>query len=131
MQWLVLSWALTCGWLPMSATSIVYPGDTIYGIGGANAISTKMELTAEAWNHLRAWSSIETREVLQPSDFSLGLFSPYEAYFIAGMALYANNIEIGISHECDHGIETTLDLAPWISNGQTEIYIKLSGKTLF
>jgi hypothetical protein len=130
MQWLVLSWALTCGWLPNSETAIIYPGThaEVHGIWNYNTVSTKVELNAELFNHLKIWSSVKTREGFN-SDISMGLFSPYEAYFIGGVAIHSFGFEIGISHECDHGIEYDVGPNPWISNGQTEVYVKISGKT--
>ena len=126
-SWIVLSWALTCGWLPMSGTCVV-SATGVNGVGYLNAVSSKLEIQADIWQHARIFGSMETRETLS-LDPSLGLFSPYEAYFVAGAALYAKGIEIGIIHECDHGIESSSDFIPWISSGGTEVYIKISGKT--
>jgi hypothetical protein len=133
MQWLVLSWALTVGWLPLDATGIVNPAvkNGITGVANYDAISTKFELQADAFNHFKVFGSIETRETFDTSPSAAGMFSPYESYFIAGAAFYAKGIEFRISHECDHGMENTDTFVPWVSSGSTTVSMKISGKTSF
>jgi hypothetical protein len=124
LSWLVLSWALTLGWLPTSGRVFVgLPGDP--GLLYQDTYSTKFELSAEALNHLRVWGSVET---LEGAD-GIASFMPYEAYYRAGAALYARGFEVGIEHECDHGIEASYQDNPWYWGGYTEIYIKISGRT--
>lgn len=130
MQWMILSWALTCGWLPASSDAIVYPGYNLFQIYHIDSISTKFEINADAWNHVRLWGSMETRESFT-GGFISGAFAPYEGYFIAGAAIHVPGFEIGISHECDHGIDFTFSATPWISSGNTEVYVKISGRTSF
>jgi hypothetical protein len=132
MQWLVLSWALTCGYLPSSQSAVVFPGThaNVYSIDYRDTFSTKFEVSAEALNHLRIWGSAETRENIS-ANIGLGFFSPYQAYYIGGISLYAKGIEIGISHECDHGISSDVLASPWLGGGSTEIFVKISGKTSF
>ena len=132
LSWLMVSWAFTFGYLPCDGSTIVEPSNAIYGqVFHEDAIATKFELSAEAFNHLRISSSIETREVYNGQVSSLGAFSPYEGYFKLGAAFYGKSWEVGISHECDHGIQASNVPSAWLWAGNTELYIKLSGKSSF
>jgi hypothetical protein len=131
MQWLILSWALTVGWLPVSGVGIVNPlTQDMVGVGTLNAFSTKFELNAYVLNHIRIYGSTETRETINCLSVA-GLFKPYEDYFVAGVSVYAKNIEVGLMHECDHGVEGSIDPTRYVTAGYTEIYFKISGKTPF
>jgi len=134
MSWLVLSWALTLGMSPgSSGVGIVDPNylGREYKVFNDNAISTKLEIEAAAWSHLRAWGSMEIKSTIDSNMSTMGAFSPYEGYFIAGLAFYVKGFEVGIKHECDHGIESLAKPVLWVTSGGTDIYVKISGKTSF
>jgi hypothetical protein len=126
-SWIVLSWALTVGWLPSSGVAIVDTNNST-AIVNQNTFSSKFEISAEAINHIRVWGSAETRESFDNSG-TLGLFNPYEAYYRFGTAIYSKGIEVGIEHECAHGIEAGYTNRPWLWSGYTNIYVKVSGTT--
>lgn len=127
MQWFVLSWALTFGFIPSMDTGLMDPyniqNDMI--IVSDNAISSKIFLQADMFNHLLIWCSVKT--YMYPSDFPF--FSPFRDDYSCGLALYSKGIELGIWHECDHGVETGIYSANWLAADTTEIYIKFSGRT--
>lgn len=128
MDWLVLCWALTVGYIPLGNTSIVLPG-SIVTVEDSSAVVTELSIGVEIASHLRLYGSMETRETLSLDNPAAGLFSPYEAYFKAGLAIYGEGWELGVYHECDHGIEASPVTVPWLWAGRTEIYVKVSGKT--
>jgi hypothetical protein len=123
---------LTCAFLSADRVSISNPATGAYAyIGKDNAIATTLSLSAYALGHIRIDTSIETHETIVKDASINGMFQPYEAYFRLGAAIYTKNIEVGILHECDHGIETAGRPEPFLGGGFTSIYVKLSGETTF
>jgi hypothetical protein len=124
-NWLVLSWALTAAWLPLNKQCL-YDQAVIVSLNHSGAYSAKLELSADALDHLRAWGSVETFESANPiySDFN-----PFAADYVAGVAIYARGIELGLRHECDHGVESRQSFSPWLGLEQTSVYLKLSGSS--
>jgi hypothetical protein len=132
LSWLILSWSLTLGYIPLdNPTMFQASGENIQSICNEGVLSTELALKAEAFNHIRLSTSIESRETKSEKSILFGAFDPYEAYFKLGFCCYFNNFEIGITHECDHGIEAPNTPRPWLSNGNTNLYLKFSGTTQF
>ena len=128
MNWLILSWALTASWIPLDNQSIVQQkpvANTVINSSGCYSIS--LEARAEIMNHLKIWGEVETYEKINP-DTKLS-FMPFRADYLVGIALYAKGIELGISHECDHGVESQSFYVPWYYLTQTRVYVKISGST--
>jgi hypothetical protein len=126
MNWIVLAWALTTSYLPVNTQAIVYPTG-LDAVGALDSFSVKMEVSARAFNHLRAWGSMEAYESAT-ENLWLG-FKPYRSDFIAGIAIYSKGIELGMTHECDHGIESDVGYEPWFWGSRMAIYLRLSGET--
>jgi hypothetical protein len=128
MNWLILSWALTMSWLPTDIQTIIqYPTGDHPIIESSGCYSINLEARADILKHMKIWGNVETYEKTNP-DIILS-FKPFRADYIVGMALYDKNIEAGIMHECDHGVESSQKFDPWYGLVQTRIYIKISGST--
>ena len=132
MNWIILGWALTFGYMPANTQAIInqnrYYGQDSF-IDNSNSYAIKLELSADILGHLKIWGSDETYMKSDFSHIEYGAFSPSEAHYRIGAYLYAKGIEVGIEHECDHGIEASYDIKPWYWGGYTEVYIKLSGSS--
>jgi hypothetical protein len=127
MQWAVLVYALTVGFVSVDRSAIIDSRDYILAeTYMTNAVDTRLDAGVELFDHLRLGGAMDTREVLTPD-----YFAPYQARFYFTAAAYGRGWELGWAHECDHGVRSTLDGA-WLGGGSTSIYLKLSGKsTLF
>jgi hypothetical protein len=131
MQWLTLTWLLTIGYSPIQLSNWNVNSTTSAEISGVQSsyFTTDIGLSAEAWNHVRLSTDIETYEI---TDLSYTSFFPFRANYTISLALYAKGIELGIRHECDHPIVSTLSVVPeGILMDETTVYIKLSGKASF
>jgi hypothetical protein len=132
LPWITLAWSLTFGYLPIDSTVIVEQNRPGYAsVITNNAISSKMESSLSFFDHARIFGSMETHETLNPSPSINGAFTPYEGYFRAGASIYGKFWEIGIVHECDHGIDGSDVIRPWLWAGYTQFFITLSGKVSF
>ena len=127
MNWLILSWALTASWLPSNNQGIAQqPVVSSQYVDSDGCFATKFEVQADVLSHTKLWASVETYETKDVA--SVG-FLPFRADYVAGVALYAKGIELGVRHECDHGVEWSGSFVPWYWLNQTEVYVKISGKT--
>lgn len=123
MNWLILSWALTLGFVPSVDNSIIN-GLQVTGIGYSNVLEAQLDVSAVILGHLRLEGSAETY-MLPPSDG--WTFLPFRADYTFGAALFSGNFEVGLRHECDHGIEYTNDILPWYGSSETLVYVKITG----
>jgi len=127
MNWLILSWALTAAWLPLDDQGFLQqPIKSSQYIDSAGCFSTKFEAQADVFSHAKLWASVETYESKESHTV---YFEPFRADYIAGVALYAGGFEVGVKHECDHGVEWSSSFIPWYWLDQTEVYVKISGRT--
>ncbi len=72
----------------------------------------------------KVFGSVKTLTIPGPQ---VGYFSPFEANYKIGAAVFLDHIEIGVLHECDHPVIA----APFTRKVQlqrefTEVYLKLS-----
>jgi hypothetical protein len=128
MQWLVLSWALTIGYLPMQTDSIVNGAETVHLPAPENAIATTFELDAVAFDHLRAWGKMRSYESFA---FDRLYMVPWRIDFSIGAEVFYGPFALGVWHECDHGVDSSRYMKPWYSRGTTEIYIAIRGEVKY
>ena len=123
MNWLLLSWALTTSFLPANVQAVFTPLGNSTVIATPGSFSAEIELSAEAYNHLRVWGSVETFAFFNAA---VVRFNPFEADYIVGAALFSKGIEAGVKLECWHGVQCDQPRA-WYGTMSTAIYLKLSG----
>lgn len=124
-----LTWSLVTAFLPSTQYGIYSnEGDTLGSVKHTAAFSTELALSATLYNHVRLDTSIETHEFLPKGS---SLFVPYQSYFRIGAAIFTDHLELGLKHECDHGISSAGYPSPWLGGGYTSLYLKLSGSTFF
>jgi hypothetical protein len=127
-SWLVLSWALTVGYVPAQYEILTSPlnTDTVENLrSGLIATSAELGVNAEILKHFRLSASCETYQYLMPELFG---FAPYRADYVFGAAIFADNIELGLRHECDHGVNSG-PIEGHYASLETQFYLKISGTT--
>ena len=127
MTWLILLWSLSVGYIPLDSKAVVNPDVGQLTSFHTNAISTELSVTAEVLKHLRFFAGVETLAIPQ----SYTSYVPFEAYYTIGASLYTKNLELGIKHECDHGVESSVTSLPWYGSNSTEVYLKLTAQSSF
>ena len=127
MNWIIFSWALSVAWMPLNDQSFIQnlPAVSLV-MDYANGFSATLETRVDIASHIKAWTSVETYET---PDGMFPYFNPYRGDYVIGAAIYSKGIEVGVRHECDHGIESHYVFIPYYSFDQTKIYVKISGST--
>lgn len=126
MNWLVLSWALTVGYLPVQADYIYSGGKVVEIQAPENTLSTMLEFQADAFDCFRAWTSMRS---YQEFSYESIYMSPWRIDFKIGAELYYGPFAFGVWHECDHGINKYMNyLGANYARDTTEIYIAIRGK---
>ena len=121
MNWIILAWALTVSYVPDLADHI-YDQRNVSGVDFYDCFAANLDVEARLWGHVRIYGSVETY-MMYDSGFS---FLPFRADYRAGAALYADGVELGVWHECDHGVNFTNRWYPWYGSDQTQVYLKIS-----
>jgi hypothetical protein len=126
MNWLVLSWALTIGYLPLQ-NDMIYTGKTTAQIiAPENALATSMYFEAQAFDCFKAWTVMRSYEEFSYNKIYM---VPWRIDFSVGAELFYGPFAIGVWHECDHGVDSHANyLEPYYARGTTEIYISIRGK---
>jgi hypothetical protein len=128
MQWLVLCYALTVGYVPFDNTAIVsYSGKEIAAVVNTNAVLTKLDISLEAIDHIRLYGSIDVRETW--ANNGKIDFDPYESRYYFALSVFGPNWEAGFSNECYHGNERGGFPRNWFGGGSTMFFVKLSGRS--
>lgn len=120
MNWLILSCALTIGYLPTNATAI-----NNYRVEASECFEQTVYVNATAFDHISLWGSIETYDF----NFTGLQFFPFRSDYSVGFELYDKNIAIGIMHECDHPVIFQPFQFQGLSANITEAYIRFSFST--
>jgi hypothetical protein len=131
-SWIILSWALVLGFVPEQADVVSKGNLTCVDAIRTDLTATVAELSVQAdiLRHFRLWGAMENYQYFSGFDSSSGGlgFYPYRADYTAGAAIYADGIELGIRHECDHPVVAGSTQGYYYSM-ETQIYIKISGTT--
>jgi hypothetical protein len=127
MSWLIVAWYLTLGIVPKQSETIYEQADVAVVKLLETAYVAELGVNAEAFKCLRLYGSAEIYEY-HGSGLS---FLPYRGDFKIGAALFFGPIEIGIDHECDHGIVFTNQWLDKYGSSETRITVTIKGKTEF
>jgi hypothetical protein len=126
MQWLTLAWALTFGFMPSQNDSFFGEGRRI-GLEHKDVIAVNLELDATYMEHLHFFGGVKTYAVQSPESM---LLAPYRADYTAGIFIRVGPLDLGVSHECDHGVEAGTFVEPWYGNSETTLFVRLSSKRI-
>lgn len=125
-SFLVLSWALTLGYVPTQSN---IAGDQYTRIEqGKIATVSTIDFGVTAWNRLKIYSQIETFQYLNPTYTG---FNPYRTDYIFGIDYYiSKNITLGIIHECDHPVVSYYDMKAdyQFLSSETKIFARIGSE---
>jgi hypothetical protein len=129
-SFLVLSWALTFGYLP-SGSNVIGSGSGVenpVGVNYSNSCMQTIELGLTAWDTVTIWTNIETYDTVR----GVGRFAPFRSDYNIGLNIGREiagfRLDAGVSHECIHPVMSDSKIGKWVAGGDTEIYVKISGK---
>ena len=126
-SFLVLSWALTFGYLPDASVVVGRDLCADRGVEYGGSFHQTIELGLTAWDFVTLWTNIETYEKAN----SATVFSPFRSDYNIGLNVGGTvagfRLDAGITHECIHPVYSG-GLGKWVAGGTTEIYLKASGK---
>jgi len=129
MKWLIFSWALVTGYLPYNSQEITQGAEGV-SMNNPGSYSTTFFFSADVIQHFKVWGSIETFMMFDEVDTN-GTFYPFEDYYKIGAAVYWKFLEIGVEHECDHGVLYSNQDQTWLGGGYTKFYLRVAGKIEF
>jgi hypothetical protein len=92
-----------------------------------NAVFADIAVRAELFQHIRLWGSVET--YMTPN--SILSYNPYRSDYVIGAAAYFGPFELGVRHECDHGVSKATEWRPYYMKTETQIYLSISGRLEF
>lgn len=130
--WLVLSWALTLGWIPSGNVTLISQQQQqkpiVLTLDQSGALVQNIELGLTAFDLVTVWTSIETFD--RPT--SPVRYAPFRADYTIGLRAERKigwaTIEAGISHECIHPVLTGTGGGVRLFGGGDTVYVKVSGK---
>jgi len=129
-SWLVLSWALSFGYVPEQFNAVDYSYQEV----GMESMSTVMKigLDANLFNRVTIFTDVENFQT--PIKKSVApAFDPYRIDYTIGARLrISDSVSITAVHECDHPVSSTMN----VKTGQyymaeTKIFAEIHGKTVF
>jgi hypothetical protein len=130
--WLVLSWALTLGWIPSGNVTLikqeVQQKPIVLTLDKSGALVQNIELGLTAWNTVTIWTSIETFDTAESAVRYAPFRSDYTIGLRAGRTIGWATIEAGISHECIHPVLTGTGGGVRLFGGGDTVYVKVGGK---
>ena len=118
MQWLILSLALSCGYMPQNTQMVNL---RIYE---QPCFTQTVDISGLVAEHLNVYGSVRTYDI-----YKSGLsFSPFRADYTIGAELLWQGFTLGIHHECDHAVlYKTGTQARGFEGNETEIYLSFRG----
>lgn len=121
MEWLVISWFLSFGWVPIQADNV--------GQSSAmreNATFAEIGVSGEMADRVTIFGSVETYQTYLPSKYS---FAPYLAnYRIGATFRIIDGVSITADHLCIHPVLSIGEDSYMKSGGKTRVYLKIEGK---
>lgn len=122
MDWLMLSFFLTFGWVPNQSDFGMAPN----GPGQINVFEQTLGLRADILRHAYVATELETRDVCD----DVTSWRPYQARYRIAFGVYAKNVELTLKHECIHPVLSDFgrDVASQTLTDETEIAITLRSK---
>lgn len=118
MQWLLLSLALSCGYMPQNTQMV---NQRFYEQPGFTQTIEMSGLVAE---HINVFGSVRTYDI-----YKSGLsFAPFRADYTIGAELLWHGFSLGIRHECDHPVIYTSNQLLGYASSETEIYVSFRGQ---
>ena len=123
LSFLVLSWALSFGYVPDQVDSL--QGLIVMADQNRFASFVTVEGGVTAWDRIHIYGSVETYQYLVSDSIS---FAPYRADYIAGADVYITDwLSAGIVHECDHPVMSVVKM-PSIKYESEYNYLKTETK---
>ncbi len=117
MQWLILSLALTCGYMPQNVQML---DQALYD---KPCFEQTVEVSGLVAEHLNVFGSVQTYDT-----HNKGLsFFPFRADYSIGAELLWKGFALGVRHECDHPVIYTSPQALGYAGNETEIYLSYNG----
>lgn len=126
LSFLVLSWALTLGFIPSETTLIGTGTVPVAFCGKTNALKQTIEIGVTAFDLVTIWTNIETYDtMISPIQYS-PFRSDYNIGLNVGHSFDGLRLDAGVNHECIHPVYSN-GLGKWVAGGNTEVYVKVSG----
>jgi len=114
MQWLLLSLALSCGYMPQNMQMVNL---RLYE---QPCFTQTIEVSGLVAEHLNVYGSVRTYDIYR----SRLSFSPFRVDYIIGAELLWQSFALGIRHECDHAVlYKTGAQDRGFEGNETEIYL--------
>lgn len=127
-SFLVLSWALTFGYIPSASTVIGSSENHKAAVDYSRSCMQTIELGLTAWDTVTVWTNIETYDRME----SLTTFAPFRSDYNIGLNIGREiagfRFDAGCKHECIHPVMSDSKIGKWVAGGDTEVYVKVSGK---
>jgi len=118
-EWLVISWFLSFGWVPEQVDAVNYQS-----INRHNTTVAEIGISGEMADRLTISASVETFQTMRENVF---VWAPYLANYRIGASLrIIDGITLNADHLCTHPV---LSSQPSYlkSGGMTRVYLKIQG----
>lgn len=126
-SFLVLSWALTFGYIPSSSV-IVYDNAIPHRVEQSGSFMQTVALGLTAWDTVTIWTNIETYDRMITTTSYAPFRSDYNIGLNVGHDVAGFRLDAGVCHECVHPVLSSAVPQKYILGVDTNVYIKISGK---
>lgn len=128
MSWLVITWFLAFGWVPVQNEAVGPVSLKI--ISGEIVTSAQIGVSFKAIDKLSVFGDVETFMGTVDAFSGGGVFVPYRADYTFGVSFEFNeHVSVIATHECDHMIDRRPE--DGYESSETKIIAKITGKSRF
>lgn len=130
MSWLIVTWFLAFGYVPIQYESVYAPKVEL----DSELIATVSQfgINFQIGKRFKVYGDIETFHYFSEANwYKGGALQPYRADYTAGVSFEFNeHLSILATHECDHVIKMGFQNDGYESS-ETKVIVKIEGKTEF
>lgn len=130
MSWLMVSWFLAFGWVPLQYDSVYYAETELSSEYVATVAQVGLEATIA--ERFKLFGDVENFQYFNKDGYQTGgAFLPYRVDYTFGASFNFNQwVSITAVHECDHVIKFGR-VDDGYESSETKVIVKIEGKTEF
>ena len=130
MSWLVVSWFMAFGWVPLQYESVNYSEIDLNSEYVATVAQIGIEATIS--ERFKVFGDVENFQYFNRENWQTGgAFLPYRVDYTAGATFMFNEwVSISAIHECDHVIKMGR-VDDGYESSETKIIAKITGESRF
>lgn len=122
-EWLILSWALTFGWVPNQSSFGAPPMGAGQTEPNQRVFEQTLSVDADLFSHFRIGADVETRDRCE----NLAAWTPFQSRYRFRAGVHFGPVSLDLKHECIHPTISAAGDDRGILTDETEISVTIKG----